>query len=100
MWGPVHVYEDGDMTSSYLWHLVVHWDDGDVEDKTRDGAAMLVTDREDKLDQQWFWSDVFHWGHEGHLPVQHSMLGEKGRVNVLEYFGSLVQSKTKQSKIS
>lgn len=87
------------MTSSYLWHLVVHGDDSDVEDKTRDGAAMLVTDGEKKLDQQWFWSDVLHWGHKGHLPVVHSMLGEKERVNVLEYFGSPLQSKPKKSKI-
>lgn len=66
-------------STSDLWCLVVHRGDSDVENKVRDSATMLVTDREDELDQQRLWADVFHRRHEGHFHVVHGMLRKEER---------------------
>lgn len=69
------------MTSD-LWCLVVHGGDGDVEEEAGDGAAVLVADGEDELDQQRLRADVLHRRHEGHFHVVHCVLEENRRQSV------------------
>lgn len=82
-------------STSDLWCLVVHRGDGDVEDKVGDGATMLVTDREDELDQQRLRADVLHRRHEGHFHVVHGMLGKEERKDGKE--GDFLQHGTRFS---
>lgn len=72
--------------TSDLWRLVVHRDDGDVEDKVGDGSTMVVADGEDKLEKQWIWADVLYWRHEGHLPVVHCVLQEHNNTSIIYSF--------------
>lgn len=60
-----------------LWRLVVYWQHGDVEEQARHGAALLVADREDKVELQWVRANVLHRGHEGHLKVVDGLLEEE-----------------------
>lgn len=64
------------MTSD-LWGLVVHGDDGDVEEEVGDGAAVVVADGEDELDEERLQADVFNGRHEGDFHVVDGMLGKK-----------------------
>lgn len=66
------------MTSD-LWCLVVHRGDGDVEEEAGDGAAVVVADGEDELDEQRHRADVLHGRHKGHFHVVDCMLGEHRR---------------------
>lgn len=69
--------------------MVVHRDDGDVEEEARDGATLLVADREDKLEQQRLGTDVLHRGHERHLHVVHRMLEDRGIEDCI-YFKTMI----------
>lgn len=69
--------------------MVVHRDDGDVEEEIGDGAAVLVTDGEDELEQQRLGADVLHRGHERHLHVVHRMLEGRGVEDCI-YFKILI----------
>lgn len=74
--------------TSDLWCLVVHRDDGDIEEKAGDGAAVVVADREDELDEQRLRADVLYRGHEGHFHVVHCMLGEHRKLSLSTVFVS------------
>lgn len=61
-------------SSPYLWGLVVHRKNSNIEADSIQSATMLIADRKYKLDLLRIGPNVLQWGHVSNLHIVHSVL--------------------------